>query len=81
MRAGDLARAAGRAADAVVLADSSRLGRDALDARLVLGCTLLQQGEAAESRATLLQALANAATIPSPLRAADVLDALAHLDR
>lgn len=79
MRTGDLARAAGRAADAVVLADSSRLGRDALDARLLLGFTLLQQGETEEARATLLQALANAATIPAPLRAADVLDALAHL--
>jgi len=79
MRTGDLARAAGRAADAVVLADSSRLGRDALDARLVLGFTLLQQAEVEESRATLLQALANSAAIPSPLRAADVLDSLAHL--
>lgn len=80
MRSGDLARAAGRAADAVVLADSSRLGRDALDARLVLGTTLLRQGEAEEAQATLLQALANAAAIPCPLRAADVLDALAHLN-
>ena len=79
MRTGDLPRAAGRAADAVVLADSSRLGRDALDARLLLGVTLLQRGETEESRATLLQALANAAAIPSPLRAADVLDSLAHL--
>jgi DNA-binding CsgD family transcriptional regulator len=76
---GDLARAAGRAADAVVLADSSRLGRDALDARLVLGITLLQQGEREEAQATLLQALANAAAIPHPLRAADGLDALAQL--
>ena len=76
---GDLARAAGRAADAVVLADSARLGRDALDARLVLGYALLGQGEDAEARATLLESLSNAATIPSPLRAADALDALAHL--
>jgi DNA-binding CsgD family transcriptional regulator/tetratricopeptide (TPR) repeat protein len=76
---GDLARAAGRAADAVVLADSSRLGRDALDARLVLGITLLQQGEREESQATLLQALANAVAMPHPLRAADGLDALAQL--
>ncbi|HEX6151069.1 LuxR C-terminal-related transcriptional regulator [Nocardioides sp.] len=78
-RTGHLARAAGRAADAVVLADSSRLGRDALDARLVLGVSLLQQGEVHEARATLLQALANAAAMPHPLRAADVLDALAQL--
>ena len=76
---GDPARAAGRAADAVVLADSARLGRDALDARLVLGYALLGQGEDAEARATLLEALSNAVTIPSPLRAADALDALAHL--
>ncbi len=75
----DLARAAGRAADAVVLADSSRLGRDALDARLVLGLTLVLQGQHEEARATLLQALANAATIPAPLRAADALDGLARL--
>ncbi|MGZ5399465.1 MAG: LuxR C-terminal-related transcriptional regulator [Nocardioides sp.] len=76
---GDLARAAGRAADAVVLADSARLGRDALDARLVMGYSLLLQQEATEARATLLEALSNAATIPSPLRAADALDALAQL--
>ena len=76
---GDLARAAGRAADAVVLADSSRLGRDALDARLVLGYALVLQGETEEARATLLQALSNAAAIPAPLRAADALDALARL--
>jgi len=79
LRTGELARAAGRAADAVVLADSSQLGRDALDARLVLAFTLLAQGEDAEARATALEALSNAAAIPSPLRAADVLDVLAHL--
>ena len=79
LTSGELARAAGRAADAVVLADSGRLGRDALDARLVLGFALVLQGEAEEARATLLEALSNAATIPSPLRAADALDVLAHL--
>lgn len=76
---GDLARAAGRAADAVVLADNARLGRDALDARVVLGFALALQGEGEEARATLLEALSNAAAIPSPLRAADALDVLAHL--
>ena len=79
LEGGDLARAAGRAADAVVLADSALLGRDALDARLVLGFALALQGEPEEARATLLEALSNAATIPSPLRAADALDVLAHL--
>jgi len=79
LTSGDLARAAGRAADAVVLADSARLGRDALDARLVLGFALVLQGEVEEARATLLEALSNAATIPSPLRAADALNVLAHL--
>ena len=79
LEGGDLARAAGRAADAVVLADSALLGRDALDARLVLGFALTLQGEPEEARATLLEALSNAATIPSPLRAADALDVLAHV--
>ena len=36
---------AGLAADVVVLADSSRLGRDAVDARLVLGHALLTLGD------------------------------------
>ncbi|GAA1478808.1 hypothetical protein GCM10009623_32540 [Nocardioides aestuarii] len=77
LRAGDPARAAGLAADAVVLADSSRLGRDALDARVLLGLALMEQDALEEARATLLQALTDAAAMPSPLRAADVLDALA----
>lgn len=76
---GDLARAAGRAADAVVLADSSRLGRDAVDARLVLAFALLAQDEESEARATALQALSHATATPAPLRAADALDVLAHL--
>ncbi len=80
LHTGEPARAAGRAADAVVLADSGRLGRDALDARLLLGLALLAQGEHEEARATLLQALSHAATMPAPLRAADVLDALVHLE-
>lgn len=79
LRAGDHARAAGRAADAVVLADSSRLGRDAVDARLLLGWALMEQRSREEARATLLQALTDAAATPSPLRAADALDTLAVL--
>jgi len=79
LESGDLARAGGRAADAVVLADSARLGRDALAARLVLGFSLVRQQERAEATATLLEALSNAAGMPSPLRAADALDALAQL--
>ncbi len=77
LRAGDHARAAGLAADAVVLADSSRLGRDAVDARLLLGLALMSGGSREEARATLLQALTDAAAVPAPLRIADVLDSLA----
>ncbi len=79
LQIGEPARAAGRAADAVVLADSSRLGRDALDARLMLAFSLVSLGEDAEARPTALEALSNAATMPAPLRAADALDVLAHL--
>lgn len=75
--AGDLSRAAGRAADTVVLADSSRLGRDGVEGRLLVGDALMALGEPAQARPSFLSALRRAAEIPMPLRAADALDGLA----
>ncbi|HEV7146176.1 MAG TPA: AAA family ATPase, partial [Pedococcus sp.] len=74
---GDAARAAGRAADIVVLADSSTLGRDGVEARLLAGDALMAMGEPAQAQAAYLEALRRAAEIPMPLRAADALDGLA----
>ncbi|WP_162794327.1 helix-turn-helix transcriptional regulator [Nocardioides houyundeii] len=68
---------AGLAADVVVLADSSRLGRDAVEARLVLAHALLSLGETDQAASTFLAALDRAASMPMPLRAADALDGLA----
>lgn len=75
--AGDLSRAAGRAADTVVLADSSRLGRDGVEGRLLVGDALMALGDAAQARPSFVSALRRAAEIPMPLRAADALDGLA----
>ena len=74
---GEAARAAGRAADIVVLADCSTLGRDAVEARLLAGDALMAMGEPAQAQAAYLEALRRAAEIPMPLRAADALDGLA----
>lgn len=79
LRAGDVPRAAGLAADVVVLADSAGLGRDAVEARLLLGRALLAAGDDGQAATTFLSALDRASTMPMPLRAADALDALAHL--
>ncbi len=79
LRAGDLAHATGLAADVVVLADDAGLGRDGVDARLLLGRALLVRGEHAQAASTLLAALDRAAPMPMPLRVADALDALAQL--
>jgi DNA-binding CsgD family transcriptional regulator len=79
LRSGDLPRAAGLAADVVVLADSAGLGRDAVEARLLLGRALLAAGDEGQAASTFLAALDRAAVMPMPLRAADALDALAHL--
>ena len=75
--AGDIARAAGLAADVVVLADSCRLGRDAVDGRLTLGHALLAQDEPDQAATTFLYALEQAAAMPMPLRVADAFDGLA----
>ena len=79
LRSGDVPRAAGLAADVVVLADSAGLGRDAVEARLLLGRALLAAGDEGQAATTFLAALDRAAPMPMPLRAADALDALAHL--
>ena len=50
---GDASRAAGRAADIVVLADSSKLGRDAVEARLLVADALMALGEPAQAQAVL----------------------------
>jgi len=70
-------RAAGLAADVVVLADSCRLGRDGVEARLLLGHALVAEGEDDQAVVTFLAALDRAVRIDLPLRAADALDALA----
>ena len=75
--AGDFARAAGLAADVVVLADSCRLGRDAVDGRLTLAHALLAQDEPEQAATTFLYALEQAAAMPMPLRVADAFDGLA----
>jgi len=76
-RSGDPARGAGQAADVVVLADSARLGRDGIQARLVLADALMAMGDHEQAESTYLSALDRAARCPMPLRAADALDGLA----
>ena len=75
----DAQRAAGLAADVVALADAARLGRDAVEARLLLGRALLAQGDHEQATTTFLAALEQAAQMPMPLRAADALDGLASV--
>jgi len=77
--AGDIPRAAGLAADVVVLADSCRLGRDAVDGRLTLAHALLSQDELDQAATTFLYALEQAAAMPMPLRMADAFDGLARV--
>jgi DNA-binding CsgD family transcriptional regulator len=79
LRQGDVPHAAGLAADVVVLADSTGLGRDAVEARLLLGRALLAGGDDDQAATTFLAALDRAVAARMPLRAADALDALAHL--
>ncbi|HEV7173247.1 LuxR C-terminal-related transcriptional regulator [Pedococcus sp.] len=81
LAAGEVQCAAGRAADLVVLADSSALGRDALEALLLGGDALLTSGEPEQAMAAYLSALRRAADVPMPLRAADALDGLAAILR
>jgi DNA-binding CsgD family transcriptional regulator len=76
---GDVSRAAGRAADIVVLADSSKLGRDAVEARLLVADALMALGEPVQARASYLSVLRRSVEVPLPLRAADALDGLAAI--
>ena len=80
LAAGDVSRAAGRAADIVVLADSSKLGRDAVEARLLVADALMALGEpvAGAGRPTC-RSCAVPVEVPMPLRAADALDGLAAI--
>ena len=76
---GDVSHAAGRAADIVVLADSSKLGRDAIEARLLVADALMVMGQATQAQASYLSVLRRAVEVPMPLRAADALDGLAAI--
>lgn len=72
----DCRRAAGVAADIIVLADSIRLGRDGVDARLLLGDALTACDEMSQAVAAYLGALRRASECGFPLRAADALDGI-----
>jgi DNA-binding CsgD family transcriptional regulator/tetratricopeptide (TPR) repeat protein len=74
--AGQCRRAAGQAADLIVLADNIRLGRDGVEARLLLGDALVACKEMAQAASAYLGALRQAAECGFPLRAADALDGL-----
>lgn len=78
---GETRQAAGLAADVVALADSARLGRDGVDARLLLGRSLVDLGDLDQATTTYLTALEQCHTMGLPLRAADVLDGLAGVAR
>ena len=78
---GDARQAAGLAADVVALADSARLGRDRVEARLLLGRALVDLGDLDQATTTYLTALEHCRTMRLPLRAADVLDGLAGWPR
>lgn len=78
---GESRQAAGLAADVVALADSARLGRDGVEARLLLGRALVDLGDLDQATTTYLTALDQCATMRLPLRAADVLDGLAGVAR
>ncbi|WP_210440460.1 LuxR C-terminal-related transcriptional regulator [Nocardioides xinjiangensis] len=78
---GESRRAAGLAADVVALADSARLGRDGVEARLLLGRALVDLGDLDQATTTYLTALEQCRAMRLPLRAADVLDGLAGVAR
>ncbi len=78
---GDPRQAAGLAADVVALADSARLGRDGVAARLLLGRALVDLGDLDQATTTYLTALEHCRAMHLPLRAADVLDGLAGVAR
>ncbi len=62
LEAGDASHAAGLAADVVVLADGSQLGRDGVEARLMLAHALLADGDLVQAAHTFLAALERAAS-------------------
>lgn len=74
---GEMERAAGLAADVVVLADSGRLGRDGVDGRLLLAEIFVGTDDLDQALSTYLSVLDRAARCPLPLRVADALDGLA----
>ncbi len=76
-RRGEHAVAAGRATDVVVLADSARLERDGVAARLLLADLLLADGDVGQAISTYAAAARRAAACPMPLRLADAYDGLA----
>ncbi|GAB3021311.1 LuxR family transcriptional regulator [Nocardioides flavus (ex Wang et al. 2016)] len=78
---GESRQAAGLAADVVALADSARLGRDGVEARLLLGRALVDLGDLDQATTTYLTALEDCRSMRLPLRAADVLDGLAAVAR
>lgn len=78
---GEARQAAGLAADVVALADSARLGRDGVEARILLGRALVDLGDLDQATTTYLTALEHCRTMRLPLRAADVLDGLAGVAR
>jgi DNA-binding CsgD family transcriptional regulator/tetratricopeptide (TPR) repeat protein len=78
---GESRQAAGLAADVVALADSARLGRDGVEARLLLGRALVEMDDLDQATTTYLTALEHCRTMRLPLRAADVLDGLAGVAR
>ncbi len=79
LKAGEVRQAAGLAADVVALADSARLGRDGVEARLLLGRALIADGDITQAATTFVTALQDAAVMPMPLRVADALDGLASV--
>lgn len=79
LQAGEPERAAGRAADVVVLAGAARLGSHVIEAELLLTECLRATGDDSQAATTLVSALERAARAPLPLRAADALDGLASL--
>lgn len=76
---GEVERAAGLAADVVVLADRVRLGRESVAARLVLAQCTARLGDTRQAAATLWATLEGAVAAPLPLYAADALDGLAAI--
>jgi DNA-binding CsgD family transcriptional regulator len=79
LAAGEVRPAAGRAADIVVLADSIKLGREAVEGRLLVADALMALGEPVQAQASYLSTLRRSGAVPMPLRAAEALDGLATI--